>query len=382
MVIKNIILKILIYVVLLIAVLFTAWIDYSKNRKVEEKVIKKETFILNNGQNVGRGNLLGMQVFMTGRDYSTEYTFYDQLESLLQQAKYNGFLNHQTTVLFPEHIGTFLVLVDENPKITNSKDFQEALSFIKSKQDYKFKFGFLDKGSIAKDIESVLKYKAEKMKNVYFKVFSKLATIYGIHIVAGTIVLPSPIVKNGKIFLREGKLQNVSFVFKPDGSVMESQFIKKTTSEIESSVVSVDSNKTIPMVKSNNLPYVSTILTSHDTLGNASYVLNTEKRPDAILSPSCLLKKEDLKWYFKKYAKKFNPDIQETIKTNAMATDLWLTYTLPQWIFFSGAQIGLQIFLKGEILGIEFSGVSYYINGTEIQIVPMDEKTAIVNVWY
>ncbi|MCP5494253.1 MAG: hypothetical protein H7A23_06820 [Leptospiraceae bacterium] len=378
------ILKYIVYIFLVLVILYSSWVSYPSMQqdKKEPKDKKLSTpVIINAGQNSGNGNLVGMQVSISGIDYSTEHRFYDKLETLMQHAKYNGFLNHQTTVLFPEHIGTFLVLNGEKPSAYLADDYKKAISSMKLSNIINYYLNYFNSSSGTKDIETLLKIKAEAVRDTYYKVFSKLAKIYGVYIVAGTIVLPSPIVRDGKIYIREGKLENVSFVFSPKGDVMELHSAKKTLSKVESYLLNSDKSKTTPLIQSNLLPYTSAIIISHDTLGNSSYLLNTEKIPDAILSPSSILKEEDLAWYFSKNLSKFNPNIKEVLKEKNSPTDLWLTYSLPQWIFFSGARIGLQVFLNGHIIGLNLSGYSYYIMGTEIDVVPSREDSAIINVW-
>ena len=78
------------------------------------------------GEPHGHGNLLGIAPYMTPQDYMSRESYFNKLNSYLQIAKQEGWLNEKTIALFPEHIGTWLVFANENKKIFQAPTLDAA----------------------------------------------------------------------------------------------------------------------------------------------------------------------------------------------------------------------------------------------------------------
>mgnify|MGYP000989722614 FL=1 len=65
--------------------------------------------VISFGADVGRGNLVGIQVDMSPLDYATADTLRARLDGYLAAARAQGWLNERTIVVFPEYLGTWLV---------------------------------------------------------------------------------------------------------------------------------------------------------------------------------------------------------------------------------------------------------------------------------
>lgn len=65
-----------------------------------------------------------------------------------------------------------------------------------------------------------MRMKAPRTAHIFNNVMSRLASTYQVTLVAGTLVLPTPEVKDGRLVAGTGPLWNVSVVYGPDGRAM------------------------------------------------------------------------------------------------------------------------------------------------------------------
>ncbi len=170
------------------------------------------------GVNNGRGNLLGIQPFMVLTDYASEEAFSARLEGCMQAAAQKGWLGERTIVVWPEYLGTWLVAVGEPADILRSATITAAMRSLLLRHPLAFAARFVQAGEKDKVVASIFRLKAGAMSRVYQSVFSRLAARYQVTVVAGSIVLPAPQVLSGRVVAGAGPLQNVSAVYRPDGS--------------------------------------------------------------------------------------------------------------------------------------------------------------------
>src|SRR6185369_12452753 len=78
------------------------------------------------GDDRARGNLLGIAPYMTPQDYMSQESYFNKLNIYLQIAQHEGWLNEKTIILFPEHIGTWLVFANENKKMFQAPTLDAA----------------------------------------------------------------------------------------------------------------------------------------------------------------------------------------------------------------------------------------------------------------
>jgi hypothetical protein len=82
------------------------------------------------GYDRSNGNILAMQVYMNVLDYSSPERFFEKLDSYLLEAKKKGLINENTIVVFPEHIGSALVLLGEKTEVYAANSVSSAFSKI------------------------------------------------------------------------------------------------------------------------------------------------------------------------------------------------------------------------------------------------------------
>ena len=73
-------------------------------------------------------NVVGIQPYMDVSDYFSQVKYKDKLRFYLAESKLKGFLNKNTIVLFPEYIGTWLVLEGEKHVLAKKETMKEALT--------------------------------------------------------------------------------------------------------------------------------------------------------------------------------------------------------------------------------------------------------------
>jgi predicted amidohydrolase len=172
------------------------------------------------GGDNGRGNLLGIQPYITTWDYASEQTFSAKLSGYLDACRKNGWLTPKTIVVFPEYLGAWLVVAGEKRAVYEAGTIQGAMKTMVLSNLPAFVKHFALTGDNARDkvTYSVFTMKARKMAGIYDRVFSQLAQRYKATIVAGSILPPSPAIKNGRLFTANGPLYNISVVYRPDGA--------------------------------------------------------------------------------------------------------------------------------------------------------------------
>ncbi|MFK3795516.1 MULTISPECIES: carbon-nitrogen hydrolase family protein [unclassified Pseudomonas] len=173
--------------------------------------------VVNDGQPGDRGNLLGIQPELFASDYSSVKRLHRKLAAYLQQAREHGLLNDKTIVVLPEHIGTWLFAVDEKSQFYQATTIEEAMNWLAFSNPLLFADAVLHARGESRLDDARLRMKARSMAQDYQTVFGGLAKEFGVTLVAGSIVLPSPEVQADKLIVGSGALYNSSVVFGRDG---------------------------------------------------------------------------------------------------------------------------------------------------------------------
>lgn len=169
----------------------------------------------------GRGNLIGVSPWMVPTDYASRQHLMNKLDGYLQVAKSLGWMREGTVVVFPEHIGTWLIVEGEKAGIFRASTIDEALAlFVGSNYFYYLREWFTaPDGTTSRTRHSIFSIKSASMARSYQEVFGTLARKYGVTVVAGSILLSNPSVREGVLQTDMGPLSNVGAVFHPDGRI-------------------------------------------------------------------------------------------------------------------------------------------------------------------
>lgn len=167
------------------------------------------------------GMLIGVQPFMTPEDYACVERFERKLRAYMDTLRAAGCLRESAIVVFPEYIGTWLVLLGEASGTYQAQTLQGALIWAVLRQPLSFwqvyrqaqSEGWTDPSAVA-----AFRLKAPLMAKAFHQTFSKLAKTYKVYIVAGSIVLPGASTAGDSLSIQpDAPLENISLLYRPDG---------------------------------------------------------------------------------------------------------------------------------------------------------------------
>ena len=176
----------------------------------------------------GKGNVVGISPFMTPTDYASVDNFTAKMDAYLAQAKGKGWLNARSVVIFPEYIGSWLVIAGEKPSVYTAPTAQRALTHYVSANFFNYLRAWFTTPDSATDKvkHAIFASKGQTMAGQYVEVFSGLARKYRVSIVAGSILLPNPEYHKGHIDTWKGSLRNISGVFDTSGKLQPFLVVK------------------------------------------------------------------------------------------------------------------------------------------------------------
>lgn len=170
------------------------------------------------GTPADRGNLLGIQPELFPTDYQSPARLHRKLAAYLQQAQDQGLLNDKTVVVLPEHVGTWLMISGEKDELYQAPTLAEAMNWLAASNPLLFARAWLSaKGKDRLD-DAHLRMKSRSMAKDYQALFGGLAKEFHVTLVAGSIVLPEPSIRDGQLKPGSGALYNSSVVFGRDGA--------------------------------------------------------------------------------------------------------------------------------------------------------------------
>jgi predicted amidohydrolase len=169
------------------------------------------------GTDSGRGNLLGVQPFLTTPDYTSAETFRAALEPYLNNARDAGCLGPRTIAVFPEYIGTFLAAAGHGAPVRNAPTLNAAMRRVAVNYGLAYVGQLLRSHEPDRATAALFRSQADRMAMACQVAFSGLARDYAVTIVAGSIILPNPHIEGGRLRAGTGPLYNTSVVYGPDG---------------------------------------------------------------------------------------------------------------------------------------------------------------------
>ncbi|WOX06181.1 carbon-nitrogen hydrolase family protein [Microbulbifer pacificus] len=208
--------KLFVTLVLCIAVLVALLYVPPSSRVREEPPVVLEPL---NTPRPDAENLVSIQPYLTPDDYASAERLQRKLHEYLQRARDAGLLSAKSLVVFPEHIGTWLVAEGESFMVFSSRRTDTALFWSALGNLPQFARLLMEETATDPFAAALFKSKSAEMAGQYQQIFSGLAREFGVTLVAGSIVLPDPKIEDNRISLRPGPLYNNSFVFYADGGV-------------------------------------------------------------------------------------------------------------------------------------------------------------------
>jgi hypothetical protein len=331
------------------------------------------------GNDTGRGNLLGIEPYMLADDYTSEATFYSKLDGYMQVAQQKGWLNQRTIVIWPEYIGTWLVAAGAGDRVLRAQTLNAAMTPIVLRHLPQFIGAYLSTKEKDRLSAALFRARGANMARLYNTVFSSLAQRYGVTMVAGSTVLPSPQIKDGKVVAGIGPLFNTSAVFTPDGRALAPLICKAFPITEE-----------IPFIS----PAPVDLLPAFDTPAGRLGVLicadswypqvydRLKAQGIEWLAVASLLDKThwDEPWHG--YNGAPAPQDVDPGDVGALTEgEAWHKYAMPGRISQAGASCGMTVFLHGRLwdLGV-LDGQAMLVNQAGVSDARVD-GAAILNLW-
>ena len=326
--------------------------------------------------------MLGISPYVVPQDYASGESFFKKLDVYLSAAQLEKWLNDKTILVFPEYTGTWLVLAGESKVIFQAASLQAAEQALVLRHPLKFARYWLASREEGRAEAAFFRMKAYQMAEIYQQVFSQLARQYSVTIVAGSIILPSPQISNGRVILTGGSLRNVSVIFQPDGAPYAHPIYK--------AFLTAEEQPFLEPASANEIPSFNThagrlgVLICADSWYPQAYWPLKEQGVTLLAVPSYAddgIEKWNQLWPgYNGWPAPADVDLQDIKKiTEAQA---WNKYSLAGRIRSGGAAYGVRVFLRGKLWDLDLGGWSgTMVREGEVFIEPPTQKAAMLNLW-
>ena len=334
------------------------------------------------GSDQGRGNLLGVEPYMVQQDYASKESFFNKLNSYLLAAQRENWINEKTIVVFPEYVGTWLVLAGEGETIFQVTTFNSAKRIMVLSHPLRFVARWLGSGEKGRAEAAFFRMKSNTMAEIYQDVFSQLARQYAVTMVAGSIILPALQISDGRLILTEGPLYNTSVIFQRDGRPDPHPVSKAFPTSQELPFISP-----APM---NDIPSFDTpagrlgVLVCADSWFPQAYLKLKEQDIDLLTVPSFGAFAEhtwNQPWLgYSGWPAPVDVDLQDI--HHLAEGQAWNKYALAGRIRSSGATYGMNVFLRGQLWDQDVGGwPATLVKDGEVFVEEQTRQSAILSLW-
>jgi predicted amidohydrolase len=315
---------------------------------------------------------------MLASDYATGERFRRKLDGYLAAARERGLVGPRTVVVFPEFLGSWLVVSGEKRAAIEAKSTQKAAILIALSNLPSFVVAHGRSRAQDRMTAGVFRMKAGEMARAYQDAFSHLAKEYGVTIVAGSIVLPSPRVEDGQLVIGEGPLYNATVIYDREGRACQPAVRKAFPTAEELPFIA-------PGVV-DDLPVFETpagrlgVLICADSWYPEAYERLRRLKVEMIAVPSFGHTDPDEMW--SGYSGFPNPaDVRGPDVKHIRVGEAWRKYALPARMDSSGARVGVNVFLRGRLWDQTAKGIAFSVRGGKTEAYPSPEWGSIINVW-
>ncbi|KAF1067713.1 MAG: hypothetical protein GAK45_01587 [Pseudomonas citronellolis] len=337
---------------LILVTLFAGYAGWAERRPVGHYLSDlRSQVVLNVGQPSDRGNLLGIQPELFNADYQSEERLRLKLHAYLAKARDEGLLSARTVVVFPQHIGTWLFAVGEKPEVYDAQSLDSALRWMALSNPLKLARGWLGAKGEDRMTDALLRMKSVDMAHDYQTLFGSLAHEFGVTIVAGSIVLPSPRVVDGVLRPGNGRLSEVSVVFGADGQPLGQPQRKLFPVEAEQRYLRGGDTDDLHIV---DTPVGRlAVLISADSWHPEAYAALGAGKAALIAVPA--FAPGNQQWQNAWHAP-IAPEDSDSAASATNGQNTWQQQALPGQLPGSGAQAGIAVFLRGHLWNLGSSG--------------------------
>ena len=334
---------------------------------------------LNVGNDAGRGNLLGIEPRLYPGDYQSAGRLYLKLQGHLREAREQGLLNDKTIVVFPEHIGTWLVAANAKPHVYSADTLLEATHWLIASRPFDYLSALLSSEAREDYKAAVFKMHADYMAENYQQVFGSLASEFGVTIVAGSILLPTPSLVDGQLLPGTGPLYNVSLTFDRDGRPLG--LPQRKVFPIESELAFTEPGQTNQLGVLQSPAGRLGVLLGADSLQESSYAPLALASSQLLVVPAFLRGEGQWQALWEGLDGSLPgddmPEPGELTEEQA-----WHQLALGGQIGKSGAIAGMTVFSRGKLWDLDTDGRSFIaLPGQAPQGIHDSDVAQLLNLW-
>lgn len=375
--------QLLVWIILLV----TAYLIWSSYGRVYSIQAVYPRYVIGNveqlGTNSGKGNLIALSPYMHTYDFSSKEAYYNMLHYYFNLAKQKQLIKDSTIVVMPEYTGTWLIAANEKKEVYTDTSLNDAMKTIVLSNLLKYGFNYLRSDEANPTEAAIFRTKAQQMLEIYQTSFSAIAKQFKVTVVAGSIVLPEPSVKDGQININpNGKLYNVSAVFDANGKVMAPLTYKKFPIEDEKAFTTAATKNEIPVY---NTPAGRlAVLICADAWYPENYeALN--KQDVQLLAVPCFISGNGVmqeKW--RGYTGAPTPaDVAKQDNESLSEEQAWIKYSTNRSASAASIKLSAFVFLRGDFWNMGSDGTTLlWKNNSTLLTKTAEEKTgSIINCW-
>jgi predicted amidohydrolase len=291
-------------------------------------------------------------------------------------------LSAGTIAVFPEYTGTWLVASGEKESAISSTTLTSAMTTVALTHLPEFSYYLATAPSMQDAAKwALFSVKATGMARDYQTVFGELSRRFGIHIVAGSIVLPDPQVVNGQLVVRPGgSMVNVSAVFGPDGTIVPPLVVKAFPIDEEQAFTTAGHAQELPVF---NTPAGKlAVLICADSWFPEAYVHARRLGATLIAVPS--FSSGDGIWQTPWAGYNGAPtasDVDRTDIGRITEGQAWLKYAMAGRAPAQGMAHGVNVFLRGTLWDLGSDGATVALQNGKALVGRVTSQAALTNLW-
>lgn len=334
------------------------------------------------GKDSGRGNFIAVQPWATPRDYASAAALSQKLDGYLTQAQTQGWLNPATIAVFPEYIGTWLVAAGEKESIFTADTVASAMTTVALTHLPSFAWYMFKAPSLPDTARwALFTAKSERMARDYEAVFGGLSQKFGVHIVAGSIVLPAPTLVGGKLHVQPGgAMANVSALFGPDGKIIPPLVIKSRLIDEEQAFSVAGRAQDIPVF---DTPAGKLgVLICADSWYPAAYANLQKQGASLIAVPSYVSGNDSWRSPWMGYnGAPTEKDVAASDIGQLTEGQAWLKYAMAGRAPAHGVRQGINVFLRGDLWDLGSDGATVALQDGKTVVGNMERRAVLTNLW-
>ena len=334
---------------------------------------------LDQGTPGDRGNLLGIQPELFANDYRSAALLQRKLGAYLEKARNAGLLNSKSIVVYPEHIGTWLVAAGEKNEVYAAASVTEAMAWLAVSNPLQLLSALIAAKGSDRLADALFRMKAEQMASDYQAVFGGLAKEYGVTLVAGSIVLPEPRVEDGVLLPGKGPLYNVSQVFATDGQALGQPQRKVVPIIAEQGFTAAAAAADLQVV---DTPAGRLgVLICADSWFPQNYQALATGKVDLLAVPAFLTGNGSWSKPWGGYNGAATPaDVQ--LKAGELSEgQAWQQLAMAGRIEQSGARAGITVFMRGQLWDMGSDGLSLVADQEQHALAAKTPGASLINLW-